>query len=87
MSKEDIQALEHETWGVKVEGNEVRILELLVQAGLAESNSEAKKLIQQNAISVNEEKISDFWKVYSSSDAINNVLLLKRGKKYAIAQF
>ncbi|MBQ9554381.1 hypothetical protein IJU97_05590 [bacterium] len=36
------------------------MLELLVQAGLAESNSEAKKLIQQNAISVNEEKISDF---------------------------
>ncbi|MBR6908082.1 RNA-binding S4 domain-containing protein [bacterium] len=39
--------------------DEIRILELLVNAGLAESNGEAKKLLQQNAISVNEEKVTD----------------------------
>ena len=87
MSQSDIEALKHETWGAKLEGSEARILELLVQAWLAESNAEAKRLIQQNAISVNEEKVSDIAKTYSKEDAINNVLLLKRWKKYKIAQF
>ena len=87
MSQSDIEALKHETGGAKLEGSEARILELLVQAWLAESNAEAKRLIQQNAISVNEEKVSDIAKTYSKEDAINNVLLLKRWKKYKIAQF
>ena len=87
MSQNDIEALKHETGGAKLEGSEARILELLVQAWLAESNAEAKRLIQQNAISVNEEKVSDIAKTYSKEDAINNVLLLKRWKKYKIAQF
>ena len=87
MSQNDIEALKHETWGAKLEESEARILELLVQAWLAESNAEAKRLIQQNAISVNEEKVSDIAKTYSKEDAINNVLLLKRWKKYKIAQF
>ncbi|MBR4567239.1 hypothetical protein IKO18_02165 [bacterium] len=34
--------------------------------------------MQQNAISVNEEKVSDIAKTYSKEDTINNVLLLKR---------
>ena len=87
MSQNDIEALKHETGGAKLEGSEARILELLVQAWLAEPNAEAKRLIQQNAISVNEEKVSDIAKTYSKEDAINNVLLLKRWKKYKIAQF
>jgi tyrosine--tRNA ligase len=62
-------------------------LELLVQSGLAESNGEARKLIQQGAISVNEQKVSDIAQNFSKADAVNNVLLLKKGKKFAIAQF
>jgi hypothetical protein len=62
-------------------------LELLVQSGLTESNGEAKKLIQQGAISVNEQKVSDIAQTFSKADAVNNVLLLKKGKKFAIAQF
>lgn len=58
-----------------------------MQSGLAESNGEAKKLIQQGAISVNEQKVSDIAQIFSKADAVNNVLLLKKGKKFAIAQF
>ena len=36
MSQNDIEALKHETGGAKLEGSEARILELLVQAWLAE---------------------------------------------------
>jgi tyrosyl-tRNA synthetase len=87
MSEQDIQALMHETWGAKIDSDEIRILELLVNTWLAESNGEAKKLIQQNAISVNEEKVTDLAKTYTKQDATNGILLLKRGKKYKIAQF
>lgn len=87
MSAEEIKALAHETWGTKLESDEIRILELLVQSGLAESNGEGKKLIQQGAISVNEQKVSDIAQTFSKADAVNNVLLLKKGKKFAIAQF
>jgi len=59
----------------------------LVQSGLAESNGEAKKLIQQGAISVNEQKVSDIAQNFSKANAVNNVLLVKKGKKFAIAQF
>ena len=58
-----------------------------MQVGLAESNGEAKKLIQQGAISVNEQKISDIAQTFSKADAINGVLLVKRGKKFALGQF
>ncbi|MBR2157970.1 hypothetical protein IJ913_00780 [bacterium] len=43
--------------------------------------------MQQNAISVNEEKVTDLAKTYTKQDATNGILLLKRGKKYKIAQF
>ena len=58
-----------------------------MQVGLAESNGEAKKLIAQGAISVNEQKVSDIAQTFSKADAVNGVLLVKRGKKFAIGQF
>jgi tyrosyl-tRNA synthetase len=42
-----------------VDGEPVWIVELLVQAGLATSNSEARRLIQQGAVRLNGERISD----------------------------
>lgn len=87
MTADEIQALARETGGAKLESDEIRVLELLVAAWLVESNGEAKKLIQQGAISVNEEKITDIAQSFSPADAVNGVLLLKKGKKYAIAQF
>ncbi len=87
MSAEEIKALAHETWGAQLESDEVRILELLVQVGLAESNGEAKKLIAQGAIAVNEQKVNDIAQIFSKADTVNKVLLVKRGKKFAIGQF
>lgn len=62
MSAWEIQASAHETWGNKLKGDEIRILELLVQVWLAESNGEAKKLITQGAISVNGKAINTIEK-------------------------
>lgn len=87
MSETELQALKREIGWAKIEGNEIRILELLVQSGLVDSNWEAKKLIQQGAISVNEVKITDIATTFSSNDSQNGLLLIKKGKKFAIAQF
>ena len=87
-STDELQALVRETGGCRVQEDEIRILELLVLAWVCESNGDAKKLIAQGAISVNEQLVSDIGQKFSRSDAINWVLLIRKGKKnYKIAQF
>ena len=87
-SADELQALARETGGCSVQEDEIRILELLVLAWVCESNGDAKKLIAQGAISVNEQLVSDIGQKFSRSDAINWVLLIRKGKKnYKIAQF
>lgn len=87
-SVDELQALARETGGCGVQEDEIRILELLVLAWVCESNGDAKKLIAQGAISVNEQLVSDIGQKFSRSDAVNWVLLIRKGKKnYKIAQF
>lgn len=87
-STDELQALVRETGGCGVQEDEIRILELLVLAWVCESNGDSKKLIAQGAISVNEQLVSDIGQKFSRSDAINWVLLIRKGKKnYKIAQF
>ena len=87
-SADELQALARETGGCSVQEDEIRILELLVLAWVCESNGDAKKLIAQGAISVNEQLVSDIGQKFSRSDTVNWVLLIRKGKKnYKIAQF
>ncbi|RDU22955.1 tyrosine--tRNA ligase [Anaerosacchariphilus polymeriproducens] len=58
------------------------ILTLLVDTKLAPSRSEARRLVQQGGVSVNEEKITDITKVfYLNNMNSDGVLLIKKGKK------
>ena len=87
-SREEIQALVRETGSCEINENEIRVLELLVKCGIVDSNGEAKKMIAQGAIYVNENKISDIASSFTTQDASNGVLLIRKGKKnYKIAQF
>jgi tyrosyl-tRNA synthetase len=81
LDSNEVEALREATNWIKMEWDEFRILDLCTQSGLTESNWEAKKMIQSGAIYCNEEKISDIQKVISKSDAVNWVLLLRKGKK------
>jgi tyrosyl-tRNA synthetase len=58
-----------------------RLIEVLVSSWLVESNSEAKKAIKANAISLNWEKITDIGYECQTSDFINWYGLVKMGKK------
>lgn len=61
---------------------DARISTLLVRSGLCKSQSDARKQIEQNAVSVNDQKISDVSATVSREDFIGTEgLLLKKGKK------
>lgn len=57
-----------------------RITTLLVRSGLCKSQSDARKQIEQNAVSLAGEKVADPL-ASVSSDQIGSGLLLKKGKK------
>lgn len=56
------------------------IVDALVASGLASSNTEARRLLQGNAISVNGAKIAR--EHFEQSDFVNDRLLIRRGKAY-----
>lgn len=61
-------------------GAEGSIVSALVEAGLAGSNTEARRLLQANAVSLNGEKITR--EQFAREDFRNGRLLLRRGKAY-----
>jgi tyrosyl-tRNA synthetase len=73
MNTEEKQALANETGNVTLTDEETRILELLVQSGLATSNGEAKKLIQSGSIFFNEKKVDDINATIKKADLINGI--------------
>lgn len=62
------------------EDGKVTVLSLMSKAGMIKSNSEGRKLIQQNGVSVNDEKISDVFTAVTKDD-IADGLIIKKGKK------
>lgn len=63
------------------ENGEIGILRLLVKAGLASSNGEARRNVEQGGVSVDGEKIADV-KAQIAKDSIGeDGIVLKRGKK------
>jgi len=67
---------------VELEGieNEIGILSLMVKGNLASSNGEARRLVQQGGVSINDEKITDPAYVISL-DALKEGIIVKKGKK------
>lgn len=58
----------------------MNIMSILVKTGLCATRSEARRNIQQGGVSVNDEKVTDIGKSYST-DELKEGLLVKRGKK------
>ena len=59
---------------------EIGILAMMVKGGLAASNGEARRLVQQGGVSINDEKITD-PKFALKKSAFENEVILKKGKK------
>ena len=61
----------------ELENNEIGILTLLVKTGLASSNGEGRRLVQQGGISVNDTKIID----PTVKIDLSNEIIIRKGKK------
>ena len=58
----------------------IGILSIMVKAGLASSNGEARRLVQQGGISVDDAKVTDPQTSFDA-DALANGIVVKKGKK------
>lgn len=65
----------------KLETISITIADALVQTGIASSKGQAKTLISQGGISLNDEKIEDITYCLSDKDFKNGYAILKKGKK------
>ena len=61
--------------------DKIGIVKLVVKCGFASSNGEAKRLIQQNGITVNDEAVNSLDKAYTSSE-LKEGLIVRKGKKH-----
>ena len=56
-------------------------MQLLVKSELCKTNSDARRLLQGNAVKVNGEKVADMNKTYKAADVPEKELLVQSGKK------
>ncbi|MDR0957088.1 MAG: tyrosine--tRNA ligase [Candidatus Nomurabacteria bacterium] len=73
LTDEDLANLANEIPTVKLDGDSKTITQILVESEIAKSNGEARRLIEQNAISMNGVKIT-------SDQNISEKSLIKKGK-------
>ena len=57
------------------------ILDVMVTAGLAASKGEARRLVQQGGVSVNDAKVTDATATLSDADFVDGAAIIKKGKK------
>lgn len=58
---------------------QIGLLSLLVACGLCASNGEARRLVQQGGVSVNDKKVTDAAQIYTKDDCAG--MVIKKGKK------
>ncbi len=66
---------------VKLENSNISLVDALIITNIVPSKGQARTLISQNAISLNDEKISDCNYILSEKDFTNGYAILKKGKK------
>ena len=60
---------------------QISVIDLLVISKLAPSKGEARRLIQQGGVSINDVKVTDFAQSYSFDEIKNEPIIIKKGKK------
>ena len=66
---------------IELKSDGAKLLEVLVEAEVFASKGEGRRLIQQNGLSLNDEKVSDPDYILSNSDFTNGEAIVKKGKK------
>ncbi len=66
---------------VELEDKNISILDVIITAGIAPSKGQARTLVNQGGISLNDEKVTDVNYVLSDKDFSEGYAILKKGKK------
>ena len=61
--------------------NQIGVISLLVSCGLCASNGEARRLIQQGGLVINDRKITDISENINQEDFAGQGIIIKKGKK------
>ncbi|MDB5182875.1 MAG: tyrS [Candidatus Saccharibacteria bacterium] len=80
LSAADFGLLENELPMVEAKLNETGLIEVLVSAGLASSNGEARRFLGDSAVYINGEQFSSDKTTFGPEDVINGYAVLRRGK-------
>ena len=62
-------------------GGSIDVLTLLVKCGLADSKGEARRLVQQGGVSVNDEKVAAIETTFGCEQFTGDGVVIKKGKK------
>ena len=65
----------------KIENTNISIIDAIVKTGVAPSKGQARTLVTQGGISLNDEKITDINYTLSDKDFSKGYAILKKGKK------
>ncbi|MCI8812330.1 MAG: tyrosine--tRNA ligase [Oscillibacter sp.] len=65
----------------KFDGGKIGAVSLLVACGLCPSNGEARRLIQQGGMAVNDRKVTDIGETFDRADFAGDGIIIKKGKK------
>ncbi len=59
----------------------IKIIDLLMIAGLTPSKSEARRAVQQGGVLLNDNKVTEFDYTVGTNDLVNGEMMLQKGKK------
>ena len=59
----------------------IGILDLMLKCGLAPSKKEARRLVEQGGVTVNDQKVSDVNAAYTADQLSGDGLMIRKGKK------
>ena len=59
----------------------IGILDLMIKCGLAPSKKEARRLVEQGGVTVNDQKVSDVNAAYTADQLSGDGLMIRKGKK------
>lgn len=57
------------------------VVDLMVELGLLKTKSEGRRLVQQNGLTINDEKVTDFAMEITNDLFIDGAMMIKQGKK------
>ncbi len=65
----------------KLTGGKIGVMALLVECGLCASNSEARRLVQQGGVSINDAKVESIDASFDADSLAGEGVIIKKGKK------